>query len=98
MRVFGDFQTLCSKLMIEDEEESFAFFIFLSASVQHSLAKKFWKEEENKACLALDGVEYVVFHTRVICRANFSASNMGDFCREHPLEDIMLPRKQKRHT
>ena len=25
---FGDFQTLCSKLMIEDEEESFAFFIF----------------------------------------------------------------------
>ena len=25
---FGDFQTLCSKLMIEDEEESFAFLFF----------------------------------------------------------------------
>ena len=52
-------------------------------------------EEENKAGLSGWRLKLnVVLHTRVIHRANFSASNMGDFCQEqeHQLEDIMLPR------
>ena len=55
-------------------------------------------EEENKAGLSGWRLKLnVVLHTRVIHRANFSASNMGDFCQEqeHQLEDIMLPRTKK---
>ena len=41
-------------------------------------------EEENKAGLSGWRLKLnVVLHTRVIHRANFSASNMGDFCQEH---------------